>query len=116
QWPDLVAPLTAPEQWAHCIVQLAAASSLTDLGNGVGITATGPKRTADLWIAVGPAGRADAEVKAPIPLQRGESIDARLAATLVKKAADKRGGGGQLGAGYPGMVVLGGFDLTDQSL
>ena len=33
------------------------------------------------------------EVKAPIPLQRGESIDARLAATLVKKAADKRGGG-----------------------
>jgi len=117
--PPMVASLKASSTFAHTVITFAAASLLTDLGNGTGFQAERETRTADLWVSVGSLGRLLIEVKAPYALRESnDPLNLEDAQRIVAKALKKAGTGKahQLTARHPGMLLIGGFHLPAQSL
>jgi len=120
-WAGIVRSLRNPTNFPHAAIKLAAASHLTDLGNGVGLAAeqTPGRRTPDLWIAVGARERMAIEVKAPLALQRRlEPVREHDVQEVVRKALKNAGTGprGQLSARHPGLLLIGGFHLREADI
>lgn len=117
----IVRTFANPPDFPHAIITLAAASNLTDAGNGVGLYVTDPKgmRPADLWLASGVEDRMAVEVKAPIALQkRHGSVSMKEARRIVETALKKAGSGasGQLRPERPGVLLVGGFHLRKRDV
>jgi len=113
--------LENPAAYAHAIVTLAAASFLTDAGNGVGFGKEGAhgERIPDLWVATGGAERVAIEVKAPLDLQnRTKPLTENGAKEIVVQCLRKAHTGpkGQLNEKRPGILLLGGFNLSRRDL
>ncbi len=120
-WPQLLSSLRNPTDYPHAIIALVVASHLNDIGNGAGFIATSQqgKRNADIRIVVSALKSAALEVKAPLLLQKqNRHLDFNLAGKIVRKAireADTRKGG-QLDPQTPGILLIGGFHLSDEEM
>jgi len=118
-WPRLLPSLKSPEDFPHVAVTLAAASFLSDMGNGVELVPTGETRSPDLRLHLGARSAVSTEVKAPLALQRPATpIATSTAAEIVERAFRKAGTGvgGQLAPGADALFVLGGFALRNADL
>jgi hypothetical protein len=116
-WRRMVGALDA--EYQHTIITMAAASFLVDAGNGVRLLETSSARTPDLQLVTAPQQRAALEIKAPqalhsrtVELTPAEAN--RIITSAVKKA--KTGKKGQLARKQPGLLVIGGFALSDAEL
>jgi hypothetical protein len=121
--PLLIASIRNPDEYPHAIMTLAAASHLSDLGNGVGLYVEpgNGRRAADLRIALTAHRHAAIEVKMPRILQQRtsrEAITEAGIATILKKALREAGtgAGGQLSSEHPGILLIGGFHLEDRQI
>jgi hypothetical protein len=118
-WPRLLPSLKNPEDFPHVAVTLAAASFLSDMGNGVELVPAGDTRSPDLRLHLGARSAVSTEVKAPLALQRPATpIDTSTAAEILERAFKKAGTGvgGQLAPGADAVLVLGGFALRNADL
>lgn len=120
-WPQLLPSLRNPTDYPHAIIALVVASHLNDIGNGAGFIATSQqrKRNPDIRIVVSALKSAALEVKAPLLLQKqNRHLDSDLAGAIVRKAireADTKKGG-QLDPQTPGILLIGGFHLSDEEM
>jgi hypothetical protein len=108
-----------PRNFPHTIITLAAASFLLDAGNPVGLTIEPGQsgRASDLKIIPVLNSRLAIEVKAPKPLRTNPvTIDENSAREIVKKCLKKAGTGskGQLSPEHSGLLVIGGFHLSER--
>lgn len=119
-WPGFVAALKSPQDFPHVLITLAAASFLTDAGNGVElVVAPGKSRSPDLRLHLGARNAVSTEVKVPRLLHRPPvALDERQANEIVRDAFGKAGSGatGQLAPGADGLLVVGGFSLRSADL
>jgi hypothetical protein len=121
-WPVLIRSMREPTSYGHTIITLVVASALTDQGNGVALEAAKgvqSKRTADLRLAIGAMDRFDVEVKSPILLQDPiPALGARQAKKLVHKLLKRAAAGSrrQLGSEHPGLLAIGGFNMSPAHL
>ncbi len=120
QAAEVVKSFSDPGEFRHGLVMLAAASSLTRLGNQVELNPTRRTgRSADLRLALGNGHFLQMEVKAPPrlfhPTKRVDDIDARALLKTAFKSAT-RGQGGQLSPSSPGVLIVGGVALTSADL
>jgi hypothetical protein len=102
----------------HTLLMLIAADVLSDLGNTVTILPAATvkhRRTADLQVSVDLGGPIRIEVKAPEALRHPSALTEALARDTVRKAfhSSKTGASGQLNPEHPGLLLLGGFHLSD---
>jgi hypothetical protein len=104
-------------EYEHTLILLATATWLEDYGNGVRLhPADSRARSADLRIGTGPRQEAYAEIKAPRALNwPSNPLTRHTAEEIVSRSLKKAGTGkgGQLKAGMPGLLVVGGFHLSD---
>lgn len=112
--------LDKPEIFAHNVSQLAIATFLQDLGNGIALAPESQKvRRCDLWISGGPANLVSLEVKSRNELR---TLKPRLspcnATKAIRGALDSAGinQGGQLDPNSPGILGLGGFALSSSDI
>jgi len=117
-WPQLVRTLISETEVQHSVMLLTVASYLKDSGNGVGIVFKSAKgRIPDLQVLPNLAERLDVEIKTPLALRgpRKSELSPREAEDLItrqlKNAASARRG--QLDPSQAGLLVIGGFHLTD---
>jgi hypothetical protein len=118
-WPSLLPSLKSPQDFPHLVVTLAAASFLTDAGNGVELVPVAGQRSPDLRLHLGSRNVVSTEVKAPLALQRPqEPLDPTRATAIVRKALKSAGSGtrGQLSSNGDALLILGGFGLRDSDL
>jgi hypothetical protein len=121
-WPALIRSMREPTSYAHTIITLVVASALTDQGNGVALEAAEAvqsQRTADLRLAIGALDRFDVEVKSPTALQDPlPALGARQAKKLVQRLLKKSAAGSrrQLGSERPGLLAIGGFNMSPSHL
>lgn len=113
--PGILAALEDPDAYRHTVVTLAAARLLREVGNAIHLEVEGgPARTPDLRVATGPSDVA-VECKAPRQLQRPRrELTQDRAGRLVRRAMKKAGTGpgDQLAPDRPGLLVVGGNQLT----
>jgi hypothetical protein len=119
-WPQLVKSLRDPGEFTHALITLAAASFLSAAGNDVGLPEKSHnKRVPDLVIATTANHVVAIEVKVPRMLEtRMKPVDADCAVDIVRKALRSAGTsqGGQLSPEQPGVLLLGGFHLSDNEM
>jgi hypothetical protein len=120
QAAEVIKSFSDPGEFRHGLVMLAAASSLTRLGNQVELNPTRRAgRSADLRLALGNGHFLQMEVKAPPrlshPTKRLDDTDARALLKTAFKSAT-RGQGGQLSPSSPGVLIVGGVALTSADL
>jgi hypothetical protein len=119
-WPNFVASLKSPQDFPHVLITLAAASFLTDAGNGVElVVAAGQTRSPDLRLHLGARNAVSTEVKVPRSLHRPPvPLDERAAREIVRDALGKAGSGatGQLAPGADGLLIVGGYSLRSTDL
>jgi hypothetical protein len=116
-WTRMVSALDA--EYQHTIITLAAASFLVDAGNGVTFLETASGRTPDLLLVIAPQQRAALEIKAPQALHnRTVELTSAAANTIISSAVKKAKTGkkGQLARKQPGILVIGGFALSEAEL
>jgi len=120
-WSEMVHALGNENEYLHTVILLAAATYFEDAGNNVEFKETGPHRTPDLFLVLGPRERIAVEVKAPKDL-RGPSaaLEYKKLRDVVRESMKKAGTGqsGQLSRQHPAMLVIGSFrtwpsDLKD---
>jgi len=120
-WSEMVHGLGNENEYLHTVILLAAATYFEEAGNNVEFKETGPRRTPDLFLVVGPQERIAVELKAPKDL-RGPSaaLGYKKLREVVKVSMKKAGTGqsGQLSRQHPAMLVIGSFrtwpsDLQD---
>ncbi len=116
EWPRIRAAIGSA--FEHTLLVLIAADVLADLGNTVTILPAAMsknRRTADLQASVDLGGPMMIEVKAPEALHHPPDFTEALARHTVRKAfrSSKTGTGGQLSPEYPGLLLLGGFHLSE---
>lgn len=111
-WSEMLHGLYNENEYLHTFILLAAATYFEDAGNNVEFKETGPHRTPDLFLVLGPQERIAVEVKAPNDL-RGPSVALgyKKLRDVVKVAMKKAGTGqsGQLSRQHPAMLVIGSF-------
>ena len=117
-WNDL--QFESPDQFDHTIVSLGALSLMRDLGNAVILNPSGGKRACDLGGFVGPKDVVGFEVKAPEILQQypREALGPEQCIRVIRKSLAKAGTGvsGQLAAGRDSVLIVGGFDISEEEL
>ena len=121
EWPDIRTSLESTTKFDHDIIVLMAATFLSDSGNDVSLVpARGAGRNVDLHIRTTATDYVRIEVKAP-RLCRGPlhaPIDRPAARRIVQKAVNDAGmsEAGQLAPDAPGVLVIGGFHLSERDV
>jgi hypothetical protein len=117
-WPDFQRALRSPHEYLHAVATLSVASMLRVHHRNVElVVATAADRTPDLRLVIPDESGLDVEVKAPPALwQRDAALDLQTARRMVRSCLGSAGGGagGQLGR-RPGILVVAGFHLSDDT-
>lgn len=116
-WAALVRGLV--NEYPHTVLTLAAATALTDLGNGVVFHVTRGGRAADLLLVVGARQRVAVEVKVRDALRTPASpvgYDRLLTEIRAAVKAARTGAKGQLSRQHAALLILGGFHLAQADL
>jgi hypothetical protein len=121
RWPQIQQSLRNPPDFPHAVITLAAGSLLDDAGNSVVLEPGHPRggRAADLRLEISPSEGVSTEVKAPSALQGPlTDLPSDQARRVVEKARRSAGTGsrGQIGQGRSGMLIIGGFHLSEKGV
>lgn len=118
-WPDFQRALCSPRDYLHAFGTLSVANMLRLHHPAVELLATsGAGRTPDLMLRIPNQHGLAFEVKAPQAIwQRDSALDVREAMWIVRNCLSSAGtgAGGQLAAGRPGILVIGGFLLSQDT-
>jgi len=109
-WSQLVDALD--NEYRHTVIMVATATYFEDTGSSVEFQETGPRRTPDLFLVLGPRDRIAVEVKMPEDLKASSAaLGYEKLLNIVKGSMEKAGTGpsDQLSPQYPAMLVIGSF-------
>ncbi len=111
-WPEMVRGLYTETEYLHTVILLAAATYFEDAGNNVEFQETGPQRTPDLFLVLGPQEKIAVEVKVPKELRGPRAALGRDTLLKVVNTSMKRAGtgrSGQLSKQHSAILVIGSF-------
>ncbi len=118
-WRDFQRALRSPQDYLHAFGTLSVANMLRVHHPAVELVAiTGAGRTPDLMLTIANQRGLAVEVKAPQALwQRDTALEVREAMWMVRNCLGSAGtgAGGQLAAGRPGILVITGFLLSQET-
>lgn len=118
-WPEFQRATQSPSEFLHAYATLAVAGDLKARHSGVKLVASAtPGRSSDLMVVVDDEHRLAVEVKTSRALwQRHHDLDLAEGLKIVRAAVKSAGTGfrGQLRAGEPGVLVIAGMHLADDT-
>jgi hypothetical protein len=118
-WRDFQRALSSPSDYLHAFATLSVANMLRIHHPAVELVAiSAAGRTPDLMLTIPNQHGLAVEVKAPQAMwQRESALEVREAMWMVRNCLGSAGTGvrGQLAAGRPGILVIAGFLLSDET-